>query len=660
MTERTISRLSSSRPTTAPIARKVKTGCGTCKIRKVKCDETYPACRRCLQTGRVCDGYGIWGGGNRPAVPARATEQLDSGGTLWRSEQYVQGLRKLQPGLRGNDPRVTGEHTEVDDHVSLVSIKGTSVNSPANLRLVPIHVVPTDQHGYMEWYICRTAPKLPGAFRESFWDRLLPQASQSEPAILHAILSLASIHKRALLDLVPCSVRNAKEIGSLFTLQQLTLATGTLRDRIANRSQASLRVALIACAVFIVLEYMQDNYQTGLTHLRHGLILLEEFMLHDGQSNGDANDDSIINTFVTLLIQARLLGQDIYHPSLLPLLIDKLDVRCWEFQSAADARRCLEWIFLQTFSIADQTGCNLFCDRLSSSITVQPNQMMDIHQYLRLWQGAYETSMMRFRSMLSLMDFYSWKLLLLLHTLACVLVQDFAPTVYEQVVDSSATESSTRPPDTSSRDASSAAFSTVPTLLASHVPSSHSGSRTEYSSGIGLPRDPCLSIISQCSWIYREVRDPVPVLYDTNSLGINETAASSIADIGWMPALFYTAILARDSTTRREAANLLYLRPHREGIWESYLSGILAEKIIHTKEEKRNTQPPSNSSMNLEGDLGHALETSTLRDIRIQLPSSSDAKLVLTYARLLGDVAGAESWNNERCIYDMRAGCWIS
>ncbi|KAJ9156283.1 Zn(2)-Cys(6) zinc finger domain protein [Pleurostoma richardsiae] len=38
-------------------APKVKTGCITCKIRKVKCDEARPCCSRCTSTGRKCDGY---------------------------------------------------------------------------------------------------------------------------------------------------------------------------------------------------------------------------------------------------------------------------------------------------------------------------------------------------------------------------------------------------------------------------------------------------------------------------------------------------------------------------------------------------------------------------------------------------------------------------
>ncbi|TAQ83901.1 hypothetical protein B7494_g7782 [Chlorociboria aeruginascens] len=34
-----------------------RTGCITCKIRRVKCGEEKPFCRRCTSTGRKCDGY---------------------------------------------------------------------------------------------------------------------------------------------------------------------------------------------------------------------------------------------------------------------------------------------------------------------------------------------------------------------------------------------------------------------------------------------------------------------------------------------------------------------------------------------------------------------------------------------------------------------------
>ncbi|VZH91530.1 unnamed protein product [Fusarium fujikuroi] len=40
-------------------AAKGKTGCITCRIRRVKCDEGKPSCHRCVSTGRKCDGYDL-------------------------------------------------------------------------------------------------------------------------------------------------------------------------------------------------------------------------------------------------------------------------------------------------------------------------------------------------------------------------------------------------------------------------------------------------------------------------------------------------------------------------------------------------------------------------------------------------------------------------
>ncbi|KAF4972586.1 hypothetical protein FSARC_859 [Fusarium sarcochroum] len=34
-------------------------GCGTCRARKVRCDQTLPTCNRCLKAGRHCKGYGM-------------------------------------------------------------------------------------------------------------------------------------------------------------------------------------------------------------------------------------------------------------------------------------------------------------------------------------------------------------------------------------------------------------------------------------------------------------------------------------------------------------------------------------------------------------------------------------------------------------------------
>jgi hypothetical protein len=40
-----------------PLMRRTKTGCGTCRRRKKKCDEAKPECNNCTRIGTICQGY---------------------------------------------------------------------------------------------------------------------------------------------------------------------------------------------------------------------------------------------------------------------------------------------------------------------------------------------------------------------------------------------------------------------------------------------------------------------------------------------------------------------------------------------------------------------------------------------------------------------------
>ncbi|OAA69829.1 C6 zinc finger domain protein [Cordyceps fumosorosea ARSEF 2679] len=59
-----------TRPRRKRWAPKVKTGCITCRVRRVKCDETKPHCKRCTAYGYVCDGYAT-----TPGLPVSAAHQ---------------------------------------------------------------------------------------------------------------------------------------------------------------------------------------------------------------------------------------------------------------------------------------------------------------------------------------------------------------------------------------------------------------------------------------------------------------------------------------------------------------------------------------------------------------------------------------------------------
>ncbi|KAK0629919.1 hypothetical protein B0T17DRAFT_467841, partial [Bombardia bombarda] len=118
---------------------KVKTGCITCKLRKVKCDEGKPDCARCTSTGRRCDGY-----------PPR-----QQGAFSW---DELLGKRPIIPAI-------TSRHT-------------------------------TQEGRALEYFRCVVAPAFSGWSEDCFWTRLVAQASSMEPAVRHAVVAISSIYEQ--------------------------------------------------------------------------------------------------------------------------------------------------------------------------------------------------------------------------------------------------------------------------------------------------------------------------------------------------------------------------------------------------------------------------------------------------------------------------------
>ncbi|KAI0407248.1 hypothetical protein F4802DRAFT_46759 [Xylaria palmicola] len=115
---------------------KVRTGCRTCKIRKVKCDEGKPYCNRCTSTGRKCDGYGA------PSSPT-------SSALSWYRP------RNLFPG----------------------------VNNASERRS-------------LDFFCSVAAPVLSGPFDPYFWTHLVLQFSQMEPAVRHSVVAVGSLYEQ--------------------------------------------------------------------------------------------------------------------------------------------------------------------------------------------------------------------------------------------------------------------------------------------------------------------------------------------------------------------------------------------------------------------------------------------------------------------------------
>ncbi|KAF5612490.1 C6 zinc finger domain protein [Fusarium sp. NRRL 25303] len=112
-------------------SKKVRTGCITCKVRKIKCDETKPFCRRCTSTGRICDGYSPWG------QATRAT------------------------------------------HLTVIYKRSGTAE---------------EQRG-LQYFCEVAAPCLLGPKSPYFWTHLVMQLSESEPVVKHSLLAISSLYE---------------------------------------------------------------------------------------------------------------------------------------------------------------------------------------------------------------------------------------------------------------------------------------------------------------------------------------------------------------------------------------------------------------------------------------------------------------------------------
>lgn len=189
-------------------SRKSNDGCITCKIRKVKCDELHPACKRCLITGRKCDGY--IRNGNIRILPSSTT------GTV---------VHGIHPTTYGNLERVELQS--------------------------------------FEFFMARFVPGSTRLVDEHFWHQLVPQLSHSDPVIWDAVIALSRLtqypqYSRAF------TLPNRKKPPILNEEHRRALtwygrSMAGLRKRMKEQATTQSATAVISCILYICIECLQDN-----------------------------------------------------------------------------------------------------------------------------------------------------------------------------------------------------------------------------------------------------------------------------------------------------------------------------------------------------------------------------------------------------------------
>ncbi|KAJ4982528.1 C6 zinc finger domain protein [Stagonosporopsis vannaccii] len=217
---------------------KVRTGCFTCKIRRVKCDEAKPDCSRCTSTGRKCDGY---------AKPKDAFQ--------------VQVFAPSQPIIR------------LQPSMSLLAELGSSLT-------------------YLEFYHQCAAPSLSSRFDHEFWSKTSLQMAYAEPAVRHAVIALGYLNKTESGSLKHARSHFQVAYGSKFFLHHYNQAVRKLVARMAEPSY-SPEIGLVTCLLFVCMEFLRGNYCTAFTHLTNGLSLVREWQQQQQQQQ-QRRDGSVL------------------------------------------------------------------------------------------------------------------------------------------------------------------------------------------------------------------------------------------------------------------------------------------------------------------------------------------------------------------------------
>jgi len=394
---------------------------------------------------------------------------------------------------------------------------------------VPILVLDSDETLYFEWFKCRTAPKLPGSFRSSFWLTLLFQACVSEPAVLHGVLALSTVHKSAIVDEERQS--EAKGEQEQLTLAHYSKAIKHLQPHFSIKSSASLRVALVACLVFVTLELLRGHLQAAQIHLGNGLKILRD---NPVVAYGEHADDSIVEAFLRFKIQLNLLGytDEQQYPD---LAIPQWQPPTSSFGSLKDAWKELGRLQNEPFRLSRQRR-SLTLRGVWSSQGLQAllARQEDLRRGLAEWLPKYEA----LRKVAS----RGWS--------SDVEKAFHIPYVYHAMTAIMA-ETCLAPGGESTFDDHTAKFVTLIRYLADVWKATRGMQITRQ----GIPA----------------VTHPVEI-------------SRSIVDLGWIPALYYVATKCRVHRIRIQALRLLRCTSHREGIWDSITAACVAAKVVQIEE----------------------------------------------------------------------------
>ncbi|KAH9223321.1 hypothetical protein DL95DRAFT_128453 [Leptodontidium sp. 2 PMI_412] len=299
---------------------KVRSGCVTCKIRRVKCDEGKPGCKRCFKFGKPCDGYE----GNKQSKPSTLPRKPRPLAPLQNT--YVTIQQPIYQTFYQNISHTPTRHEQYDQNEQLQTVQrlrlppNTSNPDTTQNNFIPIHPLyrppPRDlfqndqERLYFQRFCEISAAQLTGCLESELWSRVVLQASETAPCIRHAVTAIGTLNLKGWRDGNNSSNSQRLDQKRLqFAYHSYHSAIVDMR-RSTSEGQTDIRTKLLACLLFACFETYHGNRDVATAQVFAGIEAIDSYNLlraHSQTTSGTTLppiDEEIVRIFVVLEIQA--------------------------------------------------------------------------------------------------------------------------------------------------------------------------------------------------------------------------------------------------------------------------------------------------------------------------------------------------------------------
>ncbi|KAJ5332805.1 uncharacterized protein N7506_006588 [Penicillium brevicompactum] len=240
-------------------ASKSRSGCKTCKIRRVKCGEERPKCLRCTSTGRKCD---------------------------------FEGDEVSRPAPLTTGPLVPSY---------------TLSSSPNSGRR---------ERRAFEYYFQHAAKYLSGGMDIDFWTSVVPQVCRSEPPVWDAVIAISSLFEYPEQSSHFTFLGTGRNDDALNQAQKEALtwysrSISGVHSQI-DRGIADPYIALVSCVLFICVETIQGRMEEALKLLQQGFSLIQDLRLRACQTFISFTKVALLeNTIIPLFLRLNTIALNI-------------------------------------------------------------------------------------------------------------------------------------------------------------------------------------------------------------------------------------------------------------------------------------------------------------------------------------------------------------